>query len=149
MFRYHPSLYLPPSLTASMALTFVYLIPYMILSMLLLSSLRPFFPSLHQLSLEELCRGLLYELTTISVWGGLGRRGSRGLQLALAVYNLVVNTNYVTWLYFDFYSRLQAGEEFTLWQNIQLGEAFPVYCITITACGIVAYILAIFQIFVV
>ena len=149
MFRYHPSLYLPPSLTASMALTFVYLIPYMILSMLLLSSLRAFFPTLRQLSLEELCRGLLYELTTISIWGGLGRQGSRGLQLGVAVYNLVVNTNYVTWLYFDYYNRLQAGEEFTLWQNIQLGEAFPVYCNTITACGIVAYILAIFQIFVV
>ena len=56
-----------------MALTFVYLIPYMILSMLMLSSLRIFFPTLRQLSLEELCHGLLYELTTISIWGGLGR----------------------------------------------------------------------------
>ena len=27
------------------------------------------------------------------------------------------------WLYFNFYSRLQAGEEFTLWQNLLLGEA--------------------------
>ena len=146
MSRYHPSLYLPPSLTASMALTFVYLIPYMILSMLLLSSLRIFFPTLRQLSLEEICRGLLYELTTISIWGGLGRRGSRGLQLGVAVYNLVVNTNYVTWLYFDYHSRLQAGEEFTLWQNLLLGDAFPVYCIVINASGIVAYILALLQI---
>ena len=38
--RYHPSLFFPPTLTASMALTFVYLIPFTILSMLLLSSLR-------------------------------------------------------------------------------------------------------------
>ena len=129
-----------------MALTFVYLIPYMILSMILLWSLRIFFPTLSQLSLEEVCRGLLYELTTISIWGGLGRRGSRGLQLALAVYNLVVNTNYVTWLYFDYYSRLQAGEEFTLWQNLLLGKAFPIYCIVINASGIIAYILALFQI---
>ena len=129
-----------------MALTFVYLIPYMILSCLMLSSLRPFFPNLSQLSLEEICRGLIYELTTISVWGNLGRRGSRGLQLGLAVYNLVVNTNYVTWLYFDYYNRLQAGEEFTLWQNLLLGDAFPVYCIIINASGFVAYTLALLQI---
>ena len=129
-----------------MALTFVYLIPYMILSCLMLSSLRPFFPTLSQLSLEEICRGLIYELTTISVWGGLGRSGSRGLQLGLAVYNLVVNTNYVTWLYFDYYNRLQAGEEFTLWQNLLLGDAFPVYCIIINASGFVAYTLALLQI---
>ena len=132
-----------------MALTFVYLIPFMILSMLLLSSLRPFSPTLRQLSLEELCRGIIYELTTISIWGGLGRQGSRGLQLALAVYYLVVNCNYVTWLYFDYYSRLQAGEEFTLWQNLLLGEAFPLYCIVITASGIVGYIIALLQIFLV
>ena len=137
---------MPPSLTASMALTFVYLIPYMILSMLMLSSLRLFFPTLSQLSLEEICRGLIYELTTISIWGGLGRHGSRGLQQGLAVYNLVVNTNYVTWLYFDYYNRLQAGEELTLWQNLLLGDAFPIYCIIINASGIVAYILALLQI---
>ena len=129
-----------------MALTFVYLIPYMILSMLMLSSLRPFFLTLSQLSLEEICRGLIYELTTISIWGGLGRHGSRGLQQGLAVYNLVVNTNYVTWLYFDYYNRLQAGEELTLWQNLLLGDAFPVYCIIINASGFVAYILALLQI---
>ena len=137
---------MPPSLTASMALTFVYLIPYMILSMLMLSSLRLFFPTLNQLSLEEICRGLIYELTTISIWGDLGRHGSRGLQQGLAVYNLVVNTNYVTWLYFDYYNRLQAGEELTLWQNLLLGDAFPVYCIIINASGFVAYILALLQI---
>ena len=121
----------------------------MILSTLLLSSLRLFSPTLRQLSLEELCRGLLYELTTISIWGGLGRQGSRGLQLAMAVYFLVVNTSYVTWLYFDYCSRLQAGEGFTMWQNLLLGNAFPTYCISVTACGIVAYLLALVQIFVV
>ena len=132
-----------------MALTFVYLIPYVILSTLLLSSLRLFSPTLRQLSLEELCRGLLYELTTISIWGGLGRQGSRGLQLAVAVYFLVVNTSYVTWLYYDYCSRLQAGEGFTMWQNLLLGDAFPAYCISVTACGIVAYLLALVQIFLV
>ena len=132
-----------------MALTFVYLIPYVILSTLLLSSLRLFSPTLRQLSLEELCRGLLYELTTISLWGGLGRQGSRGLQLAMAVYFLVVNTSYVTWLYYDYCRRLQADEGFTMWQNLLLGDAFPAYCIAVTARGIVAYFLALVQIFLV
>ena len=129
-----------------MLIAFSYLIPMMILSMMLLFALRLFFHNLRKLSLEEICRGVIYELTTISIWGSLGRRGSRGLQLAVAVYNLVVNTNYVTWLYFDYYSRLQAGEEFTLWQNLLLGEAFPVYCMVINACGVVAYLLALLQI---
>ena len=46
-------------------------------------------------------------------------------------------------------SRLQAGEEFTLWQNLLLGDAFPMYCVAIMASGVVGYILAIFQIFLV
>ena len=129
-----------------MLIAFSYLIPMMILSMMLLFALRLFFHNLRKLSLEEICRGVIYELTTISIWGSLGRRGSRGLQLAVAVYNLVVNTNYVTWLYFDYYSRLQAGEEFTLWQNLLLGKAFPIYCIVINASGIIAYILALLQV---
>ena len=99
--------------------------------------------------MEDLCRGFLYELTTISTWGGLGRRGSRSLQLGVAVYYLVVNTTFVTWLYYNYYSRLQAGEEFTMWQNLLMGDSFPLYCISITACGIVAYILALLQIFIV
>ena len=132
-----------------MALTFLYLIPFVILSTLLLSSLRPFSPTLRQLSLEDLCSSLLYELTTISIWGRLGRQGSRRLQLAVAVYFLLVNSSYVTWLYFDYCSRLQAGEGFTMWQHLLLADAFPVYCISVTACGIVAYLLALVQIFLV
>ena len=118
----------------------------MILAVTLLYSLRLFFSTLRQLSLEEICRGLICELTTLSIWGGLGRRGSRGLQMGVAVYYLVVNGNYVISLYFNFYSRLQAGERFTLWQNLLLGEAFPLYCIAILASGIAGYVLALFQI---
>ena len=129
-----------------MTIAFVYLIPFMILAVTLLYSLRLFFSTLRQLSLEEICRGLICELTTISIWGGLGRRGSRGLQLGVLAYYLVANGNYVIWLYFNFYSRLQAGEGITLWQNLLLGEAFPMYCRVILASGIVGYILALFQI---
>ena len=47
----------------------------------------------------------------------------------------------------NFHSRLQAGEEFTLWQNLLLGEAFPMYCLAIMAAGVVGYVFALFQIF--
>ena len=148
----------------SVLIAFSYLIPMMILSMMLLFALRLFFHNLRKLSLEEICRGVIYELTTISIWGGLGRKGSRGLQMGMATYYLLVNGQYIIWLYFNFYrsvellyfstnyniySRLQAGEEFTLWQNLLLGEAFPMYCAAIMAAGIVGYILALFQIFLV
>ena len=43
---------------------------------------------------------MIYELTTISIWGGLGRRG---LQLGMASYYLVANGHYVIWLYYNFY----------------------------------------------
>ena len=147
-----------------MLIAFSYLIPVTILSITLLFALRLFFDNLRQLSLEEICRGVIYELTTISIWGGLGRQGSRGLQMGMASYYLVANGHYVIWLYYNFYrsvehifystnhniySRLQAGEEFTLWQNLLLGEAFPMYCAAIMAAGIVGYILALFQIFLV
>ena len=80
----------------------------------------------------------------------------------MASYYLVANGHYVIWLYYNFYrsveilyystlcnfhSRLQAGEEFTLWQNLLLGEAFPMYCLAIMAAGVVGYVLALFQIF--
>ena len=110
--------------------------------MMLLFALRLFFHNLRKLSLEEICRGVIYELTTISIWGGLGRKGSRGLQMGMATYYLLINGQYIIWLYFNFYrsvellyysstnyniySRLQAGEEFTLWQNLLLGDAFPI-----------------------
>ena len=56
---------------------------------------------------------------------------------------LYYSTNY------NIYSRLQAGEEFMLWQNLLLGDAFPMYCLAIMAAGIIGYILALFQIFLV
>ena len=90
-----------------MLIAFSYLIPMMILSMMLLFALRLFFHNLRKLSLEEICRGVIYELTTISIWGGLGRQGSRGLQLGMASYYLVANGHYVIWLYYNFYRSVE------------------------------------------
>ena len=90
-----------------MLIAFSYLIPIMILSMMLLFALRLFFHNLRKLSLEEICRGVIYELTTISIWGGLGRKGSRGLQMGMATYYLLVNGQYIIWLYFNFYRSVE------------------------------------------
>ena len=79
----------------------------MILFMTLLSALKLFFHNVRQLSLEEICRGVIYELTTISIWGGLGRQGSRGLQMGMASYYLVANGHFVIWLYYNFYRSVE------------------------------------------
>ena len=90
-----------------MLIAFSYLIPVTILSITLLFALRLFFDNLRQLSLEEICRGVIYELTTISIWGGLGRQGSRGLQLGMASYYLVANGYDIIWLYYNFYRSVE------------------------------------------
>ena len=79
----------------------------MILFITLLSALKLFFHNVRQLSLEEICRAVIYELTTISIWGGLGRQGSRGLQLGMASYYLVANGYHVIWLHYNFYRSVE------------------------------------------
>ena len=64
----------------------------------------------------DACRGLICELTTISIWGRLGRRGSRGLQLGFTVYYLVANCNYVVGVLFfknNFFPRSYFRSGFT------------------------------------
>ena len=82
-----------------MLLAVSFVIPIMILFMTLLSALKLFFHIVRQLSLEE--------LTTISIWGGLGRQGSRGLQLGMASYYLVANGYDIIWLYYNFYRSVE------------------------------------------
>ena len=68
--------------------------------------------------------------------------------MGMATYYLVANGHYVIWLYYNFYrsvehifystnhniySRMQAGEEFMLWQNLLFSDAFPMYCPAIMA----------------
>ena len=49
------------------------------------------------LNLVELALGLANEFTTVSVWGKLGREGSKGLQLGIATYHLLLNCTYLCW----------------------------------------------------
>ena len=52
---------------------------------------------MRQLNLVELALGLANEFTTVSVWGKLGREGSKGLQLGVATYHLLLNCTYLSW----------------------------------------------------
>ena len=52
---------------------------------------------MRQLNLVELASGIANEFTTVSVWGSLGRERSRGLQLGIATYHLLLNSGYLSW----------------------------------------------------
>ena len=52
---------------------------------------------LKQLNLAELALGIANEFTTVSVWGSLGRERSKGLQLGIATYHLLLNCSYLSW----------------------------------------------------
>ena len=44
------------------------------------------------LSVIEILEGVIGELTTHSLWGGRGREGSKGIQLFMAIYLVLVHT---------------------------------------------------------
>ena len=94
---YHPDLLLPLSPTFSMFLTWAYLCLWLPLIFLLLTSLKPWVASLGKLTTMELGQALINECSTVTVWGNLGREGSRGLQLGMATYHVLLNCSYITW----------------------------------------------------
>ena len=69
----------------------------MTLLLTLLTILRTWVARLRQLSVVELALGIANEFTTVSVWGSLGREGSKGLQLGIATYHLLLNCGYLSW----------------------------------------------------
>ena len=93
-FHYHPRLLLPPTPSTAIILSLVY---SLINSTLLLTILRTWVARLRQLSVVELALGIANEFTTVSVWGSLGREGSKGLQLGIATYHLLLNCGYLSW----------------------------------------------------
>ena len=82
------------------------------------------------------------ECVTITVWGGLGREGSRGLQQLLATWHLVFNTSYISWIQANNYTSIQQ-----LGLNVY-SENLVSFCDFITICGVASYILAVGQIFI-
>ena len=82
------------------------------------------------------------ECVMMTVWGGLGREGSRGLQQLLATWHLVLNTSYISWIQANNYTSIQQ-----LGFNVY-SENFVSFCDFVTICGFASYVLAVGQIFI-
>ena len=94
---------------------------------------------LRQLNIIELGLGLLNECMTMTVWGKLGREGSKGLQLAVATYHLLVNGSYLSW---------QMATATAIEQATGIPpytKPFLMVCHVVLACGPISYLLAVYQ----
>ena len=96
-FLHHVYLLLPLTPTAAIIICFLICFCIMTLLLTLLTILRIWVATLRQLNLVELALGLANEFTTVSVWGKVGREGSKGLQLGIATYHLLLNCTYLCW----------------------------------------------------
>ena len=139
---YHPHLF-PSFVTLTpafaMFLTWIYLVCSINLLITLLGILRTWIRKLRQLTIVELSLGLLNECTTVTVWGKLGREGSKGLQLAVATYHLLVNGSYLSW---------QMATATAIEQATGIPpytKPFLMVCYVVLACGPISYLLVVYQ----
>ena len=136
---YHPHIFVPLTPAFAMFLTWIYLMCNITLLLILLGILRTWISKLRQLNTAELGLGLLNECTTVTVWGRLGREGSKGIQLAVATYHLLINCSYLSWQMATATSVEQATGV-----NPYTRPFFMVSHIVL-ACGPISYLLAVYQ----
>ena len=136
---YHPHLFLPLTPAFAMFLTWIYLMCSLTLLLTLLSILRTWISNLRQLNIVELGLGLLNECTTLAVWGSLGREGSKGLQLGVATYHLLINCSYLSWQ-----MAAATGIEQATGVNPYTRPFISVSNVVL-ACGPISYLLAVYQ----
>lgn len=134
----YPSLYILGIRFLTMFLTATYICILDGVALLLLSILKPWSRSLRQLTLLQMFRGFQMEKFSLSLWGDLGREGSRGIQLIMATIILLGNSAAVTRVY---YSHFQPGGHSTAGAEV-------VFCQGLIASGMASYLLAIIQLFV-
>ena len=89
---------------------------------------------LPMVTVGELIEGVIGEAFTITVWGKSGREGSRGLQLGMAVYHLVLHT-------------VAAIAVFSTIPTHRANVFLTTFSLTSVGCGWIAFLLFIFQIF--
>ena len=136
---YHPHIFVPLTPAFAMFLTWIYLMCNITLLLILLGILRTWISKLRQLNTVELGLGLLNECTTVSVWGRLGREGSKGIQLAVATYHLLINCSYLSW---------QMATATAMEQAIGVNPyTRPFFMVShiVLACGPISYLLAVYQ----
>ena len=136
---YHPHLFLPLTPAFAMFLTWIYLMCSLTLLLTLLSILRTWISNLRQLNIVELGLGLLNECTTLAVWGSLGREGSKGLQLGVATYHLLINCSYLSW-------QMAAATAIEQATGVNpYTRPFISVSNVVLACGPISYLLAVYQ----
>ena len=57
--------------------------------------------TLTDLSVVDLVKAVLGEMTTHSLWGGRGREGSKKLQLFMQIYLLILHSTFMLMIFFD------------------------------------------------
>ena len=87
------------------------------------------------------------ELITIAVWPKLERNVSKGFQMGMATFHLVKNIMYIITIYFEYYKHKLEGDQFTLWESLDMETIYLMYCAFLVFCGIASYILGFIQIF--
>ena len=88
---------------------------------------------------------LLSECNTISVWGSLGRRGSRLPQMIINTWFLLHNLIYISLV---LASTSTQDEEIGTMGKVELvPEMFPYFCVALMVTGVLSYCLAVYQIF--
>ena len=89
---------------------------------------------LPMVTVGELIEGVIGEAFTITVWGESGKEGSRGLQLGMAVYHLVLHS-------------VAAIAVFSTIPTHRTNVFLTTFSLTSVGCGWIAFLLFIFQIF--
>ena len=81
------------------------------------------------------------ECTTVSVWGRLGREGSKGLQLSLATYHFLLNCSYLSWQ-----MATATGIEQSTGINPYI-KPFLIVSHLVLVSGPISYLLVVYQLF--
>ena len=149
LFVFPPSLFFPIFLIPSFIILDVfYLLPYLLVSFLVLNLLKPWCSSIRRLSGFEMFQALSGELITITIWPQLERVGSRGIQLCMMIFHLLHNVTYIICIYYEYYKQKQDGNSFSLWQNLGREQDFLTFCGLLVICGLISSVLSLLQIFI-
>ena len=136
--NYSAGFFLPFNTAFVVSIKWLYFIIEHIVFQLWFAVLRlQMLPSLQQLNIWELANVLLSECTTISVWGGLGRRASRLPQVIMATWFLLHNIIYIS-LVLSSTSTQEEEVGHTLWQVGKV-ENFPAFCVTLVFLAVLSF----------
>ena len=144
--NYSAGFFLPFNTAFVVSITWIYFIIEHSIFQLWFAVLRfHLLPSIQQLSVWEMADVLLSECNTISMWGGLGRRGSRLPQMIMNTWFLLHNLICISLV---LASTSTQDEEIGPIGKVDLfPEMFSSFCVALMVTGGLSYCLAVYQIF--